>query len=101
VTLWAIYSDQHAEVDVGGDRAGLLGLATALARGITDDLNLDAPPPSWQTAPVLRAIPVKPNETPDSLIRFYRRCFDHATAQPSTCRNVTCSMCGSRPASAT
>ena len=72
MTLWAVYSDRHPEVDVGGDRVGLLGLATALFGRIPNELNLDAPPTSLQTAPSLRAIRVKPNETPNSRIRFSR-----------------------------
>jgi hypothetical protein len=73
VALWAVYSDRHTEVSIGGDRDGLRALATAVARGEPDALNLDDPPMAWQEAErSLRAIHVQPKATTAARIRFQR-----------------------------
>jgi hypothetical protein len=48
VKLWAVYSDQHTEVDISGDRDGLRALAAAVAQDESMELALGDPPPEWQ-----------------------------------------------------
>ena len=68
-----MYSDEHPEVDVYGDRDGLLALANATRQSDALELALDEPPTAWQgsTHPLL-SIKVTPTTTGDTRISFAR-----------------------------
>lgn len=71
--LWAAFSDQHSEVDVGGDREGLRALAHALRQNHPLELVLDAPPKKWHAeAHALRFVRLRPDQSEDAHICFGR-----------------------------
>jgi hypothetical protein len=71
--LWAVFSDQHTEVDISGDRDGLRALAAAAARDDSMELALDDPPPEWQEkSHPLKSISVAPRHSGDARICFGR-----------------------------
>jgi len=71
VRLWAVYSDHHTEVDISGDRDGLLALAAAAAQVDPLELALDDPPAEWQErSNPLTSIRVAPGESRDARICF-------------------------------
>jgi hypothetical protein len=73
VKLWAVCSDQHSEIDVGGDREGLQALAHALRQTNPLELVLDAPPKKWQgETHALRFVRLRPVQSEDARICFER-----------------------------
>jgi hypothetical protein len=73
VGLWAVYSDHHTEVDIGGDRDGLDAFASAAARGERLEVVLDDPPAEWEReSHRLTTIRMAPGESEDARIYFAR-----------------------------
>ena len=71
--LWALYSDDHSEVDVGGDRDGLRALAQSLRQDDPLELVLDNPPETWTgNWRALRFVRVQPVGSEDARICFER-----------------------------
>jgi hypothetical protein len=71
--LWAVYSDDHAEVDIGGDREGLRALASAVRLADPVELALDAPPAELAgDSHQLHCVRVRPVDSKDGRICFRR-----------------------------
>jgi hypothetical protein len=75
MTLWAVFSDRHTEVDIAGDRTGLRALASAVSSSDVCRLDLDEPHPNWlvaTSAHPLASILVEPSDHPSARIVFSR-----------------------------
>lgn len=71
--LWAVYSDDHTEVDIGGDREGLRALASAVRLADPVELALDAPPAELLGGShQLHCVRVRPVDSEDGRICFRR-----------------------------
>jgi hypothetical protein len=74
VGIWGIYTERHAGVDIGGNRASLRHLASEVMGWSNKTLMLEAPPPTWvaEDWAALEEIRCVPTDDPEGRICLRR-----------------------------